>query len=59
MLTLEFRTEAIVRGHKAGLLTVSDYNNLCQCETLDDIKLHLVSTGPDSTGAILCCLSCP
>ena len=31
-----------MRGHKAGLLTVPDYNNLCQCETLDDIKLHLV-----------------
>lgn len=35
--------EAVVRGHKAGLLTTSDYNNLCQCETLDDVKLHLVS----------------
>jgi hypothetical protein len=35
-------TEAIVRGHKAGLLTVPDYNNLTQCEALDDIKLNLV-----------------
>jgi V-type H+-transporting ATPase subunit d len=34
--------EAIVRGHRAGLLTVADYNNLCQCETMDDIKLNLV-----------------
>lgn len=34
--------EAIVRGHKGSLLTTVDYNNLCQCETLDDIKLHLV-----------------
>ena len=42
VLTLLLWTEAIVRGHKAGLLTVPDYNNLCQCETLDDIKLHLV-----------------
>ena len=25
------------------LLTTSDYNNLCQCETLDDLKLQLVS----------------
>jgi hypothetical protein len=31
-----------VRGHKAGLLTVPDYNNLTQCEALDDIKLNLV-----------------
>ncbi len=34
--------EAIVRGHKGSLLTTADYNNLTQCETLDDIKLHLV-----------------
>jgi vacuolar-type H+-ATPase subunit C/Vma6 len=34
--------EAVLRGHKSGLLTISDYNNLCQCETLDDIKLNLV-----------------
>ena len=31
-----------MRGHKSGLLTSSDYNNLCQCESLEDIKLHLV-----------------
>ncbi|GJX66354.1 retrovirus-related pol polyprotein from transposon TNT 1-94 [Tanacetum coccineum] len=36
--------EAIVRGHISGLLTASDYNNLCQCETLDDIKMHLSAT---------------
>ena len=35
-------TEAIVRGHKLGLLTTADYNNLSQCDTLDDIKLYLV-----------------
>jgi hypothetical protein len=32
----------VVRGFKLGLLTSSDYNNLSQCETLDDIKLYLV-----------------
>eukprot|EP00270_Netrium_digitus_P019159 TRINITY_DN749_c0_g1_i3.p1 TRINITY_DN749_c0_g1~~TRINITY_DN749_c0_g1_i3.p1 ORF type:complete len:418 (-),score=93.69 TRINITY_DN749_c0_g1_i3:300-1367(-) len=36
--------EAILRGYRSGLLTASDYNNLCQCETLDDIKLHLTGT---------------
>ncbi|CAN6861781.1 unnamed protein product [Brassica oleracea] len=36
--------EAIVRGHRAGLLTTADYNNLCQCENLDDIKMHLSAT---------------
>lgn len=40
---LLFVAEAIVRGHKTGLLTVPDYNNLTQCEALDDIKLNLVS----------------
>jgi len=34
--------EAVVRGHKSGLLSVGDYNNLTQCEALDDIKLNLV-----------------
>ncbi|GKA62304.1 V-type proton ATPase subunit D2 [Tanacetum coccineum] len=36
--------EAIVRGYRSGLLTAADYNNLCQCETLDDIKMHLSAT---------------
>jgi hypothetical protein len=39
--------EAIVRGYKLGLLTPADYNNLSQCETLDDIKLYLVSLMSD------------
>jgi len=36
--------EAIVRGYKSGLLAAADYNNLCQCESLDDIKLNLTGT---------------
>ena len=39
---LMYAADAVVRGHRSGLLTTSDYNNLCQCETLDDIKLNLV-----------------
>ena len=35
--------EAIVRGNRASLLSQQDYANLTQCETLDDVKLHLVS----------------
>lgn len=32
-----------MRGHKVGgMLTAVDYNNLTQCESLDDIKLNLV-----------------
>ncbi len=34
--------EGVVRGYKQGLLSTADYNNLCQCETLEDIKLYLV-----------------
>lgn len=40
-----------MRGHKAGLLTVPDYNNLTQCEALDDIKLNLVSSHEGATSA--------
>jgi V-type H+-transporting ATPase subunit d len=36
--------EAIVRGNRSGLLTAADYNNLCQCENLDDVKMHLTAT---------------
>lgn len=48
--------EAIVRGHRAGLLTAADYNNLCQCETLDDIKMHLSATeyGPYLQNGAFC-----
>uniref|UniRef100_T1IQ51 V-type proton ATPase subunit n=1 Tax=Strigamia maritima TaxID=126957 RepID=T1IQ51_STRMM len=36
--------EGIVRGFKSGILKQQDYLNLVQCETLDDLKLHLQST---------------
>jgi len=36
--------EGILRGYKLGLLTKSDYGNLIQCESLDDMKLHLQGT---------------
>ncbi|KAJ3180746.1 H(+)-transporting V0 sector ATPase subunit d [Geranomyces variabilis] len=36
--------EAMVRGYKAGILTNSNYQNLAQCETLDDLKLQLAAT---------------
>jgi V-type H+-transporting ATPase subunit d len=36
--------EAIVRGYRSGILTPADYANLTQCETLEDMKLHLAST---------------
>eukprot|EP00762_Andalucia_godoyi_P001002 ANDGO_01974.mRNA.1 V-type proton ATPase subunit d len=37
-------TEAIVRGYKKGLLSSADYQNLTQCDTLEDVRLHLAST---------------
>ncbi|KAJ8011259.1 hypothetical protein DPEC_G00056290 [Dallia pectoralis] len=36
--------EGLVRGLKAGILTRSDYHNLAQCDTLEDMKLHLQCT---------------
>lgn len=36
--------EGLVRGFKAGILKQADYLNLIQCETLEDLKLHLQST---------------
>ncbi|XP_013389769.1 V-type proton ATPase subunit d 1 [Lingula anatina] len=36
--------EGLVRGFKGGILTQTDYLNLVQCDTLDDLKLHLQST---------------
>eukprot|EP00002_Diphylleia_rotans_P005699 TRINITY_DN1487_c0_g1_i1.p1 TRINITY_DN1487_c0_g1~~TRINITY_DN1487_c0_g1_i1.p1 ORF type:complete len:345 (-),score=73.66 TRINITY_DN1487_c0_g1_i1:186-1220(-) len=36
--------EAIVRGYRSGILTSIDYTNLTQCDTLEDMKLHLVNT---------------
>lgn len=36
--------EGLVRGFKGGILKSSDYINLAQCETLEDLKLHLQST---------------
>ncbi|GAB1598130.1 V-type proton ATPase subunit d-like [Argonauta hians] len=36
--------EGLVRGFKGGILKQSDYVNLVQCETLEDLKLHLQST---------------
>jgi len=36
--------EAIARGIRGGLLNTGDYANLTQCDTLDDIKMHLQGT---------------
>lgn len=36
--------EGIVRGYKSGLLTNAIYQNLTQCETLDDLKMQLSAT---------------
>jgi len=36
--------EGLCRGFKNGILKQNDYLNLVQCETLEDLKLHLQST---------------
>lgn len=36
--------EGLVRGFRSGILKNSDYHNLVECETLEDLKLHLQGT---------------
>ncbi|XP_059810647.1 V-type proton ATPase subunit d 2-like isoform X2 [Hypanus sabinus] len=36
--------EGLVRGFKGGILKQADFLNLVQCQTLEDLKLHLQST---------------
>ncbi|CAF0775572.1 unnamed protein product [Didymodactylos carnosus] len=36
--------EGLCRGFKSGILKAPDYHNLVQCETLEDLRLHLHST---------------
>ena len=36
--------EGLLRGFRSGILTSTDYSNLSQCETLEDLKLHLQGT---------------
>jgi V-type H+-transporting ATPase subunit d len=36
--------EALVRGFRSKILDANDYANLCQCDSLEDIKLHLSQT---------------
>jgi len=36
--------EALVRGFRSGLLSHQDYDNLIQCDSLEDMKLYLAST---------------
>ena len=40
--------DGIVRGFGTQLLTAAEYSNLTQCETVDDMKVHLLSTGYES-----------
>jgi V-type H+-transporting ATPase subunit d len=36
--------EGLLRGYRGGILTSADYANLCQCESIEDMKMHLAST---------------
>nr|XP_022919213.1 V-type proton ATPase subunit d-like [Onthophagus taurus] len=36
--------DGLCRGLKNGILKRADYNNLIQCETIDDLKIHLQGT---------------
>jgi V-type H+-transporting ATPase subunit d len=36
--------EGVLRGFRSGFLTSSDFVSLTQCETLEDVRMHLSST---------------
>eukprot|EP01121_Diplochlamys_sp_Union-15-3_P022782 TRINITY_DN97_c0_g1_i1.p1 TRINITY_DN97_c0_g1~~TRINITY_DN97_c0_g1_i1.p1 ORF type:complete len:351 (-),score=55.30 TRINITY_DN97_c0_g1_i1:106-1158(-) len=36
--------DGIVRGYRLGILRAPDYSNLTQCDSLDDMKMHLQGT---------------
>jgi V-type H+-transporting ATPase subunit d len=36
--------EGLLRGYRAGILTDQDYVNLRQCESIEDMKMHLSGT---------------
>jgi len=36
--------EALIRGFRSGILSRSEYNNLTQCDNLEDMKLALATT---------------
>jgi len=36
--------EALIRGMRSGILGRSDYDNLIQCDTLEDMKMYLSTT---------------
>ena len=58
-LHLPCPADAVVRGHRSGLLTAADYNNLAQCESLDDIKLNLVRAVWRCAVRSCCCVRMP
>lgn len=37
-------SEALLRGMRSSFLADSDYHQLTQCETLDDVRLNLTET---------------
>jgi len=45
--------EAILRGTRAGFLTEFEYNQLCLCESMDDVKLSLGDTDYKSSLTVL------
>jgi len=36
--------EGLLRGFRSGILNPTEYSNLIQCETLEDMRLHLATT---------------
>ncbi|KZF25279.1 ATPase, V0 complex, subunit D [Xylona heveae TC161] len=44
--------EGVVRGYRNSLLTSQNYNNLTQCETIDDVRLQLSPAYGDYLAAL-------
>ena len=42
--------EGLLRGLRSGILTSSDYANLCQCETMDGARCTSLGSRPERRG---------
>ena len=42
--------EGLLRGLRSGILTSSDYANLCQCETMDGARSAPLGPSPERRG---------
>ena len=46
--------EGLLRGFRGGVLTSADYANLCQCESIDDMKVRAAANHQGTPPLCLC-----